>query len=257
MRNQTLHANVPSTVVGGMRIACLSRDETARLILDAVNAPTGAYEFPIVMTSANGQVLSEYARSNTIKTLFDAADLVSADGQPMVLASRYVSKQPLPERVATTDLFHDVSAMATPGARYFMLGATRQEIERAVQTAQDLYPHVDIVGYSHGHISLEEEAALADRINDLEPDILWIGMGVPREQEFCVRHRDRLNRVKVIKTSGGLFNFLSGTRSRAPQWMQDAGLEWLYRLSLEPKRLLRRYFVTNCHSLILLMFRTT
>ena len=81
-------------------------------------------------------------------------------------------------------------------------------------------------------------------------------MGVPRELDFALRNRDRLNGVKVIKTSGGLFNFLSGTRSRAPRWMQAAGLEWFYRLMLEPRRLLVRYLTTNVHSLFLLLTRT-
>jgi exopolysaccharide biosynthesis WecB/TagA/CpsF family protein len=78
-------------------------------------------------------------------------------------------------------------------------------------------------------------------------------MGVPREQVFALRYRDRLTNVGLIKTSGGLFDFLSGRNSRAPQWMQSVGLEWLYRLGLEPRRLFLRYLRTNPHALYLLL----
>ena len=82
-------------------------------------------------------------------------------------------------------------------------------------------------------------------IDGLAPDILWLAMGVPAEQRFVAAHAHEMPHVGMIKTSGGLFNFLSGKNSRAPAWMQDAGLEWLYRMALEPRRLFWRYFVTN------------
>ena len=90
-------------------------------------------------------------------------------------------------------------------------------------------------------------------INDSAPDILWVGMGVPREIAFSVQNRGKLTNVGIIKTSGGLFDFLSGNSSRAPSWMQSSGLEWLYRLSLEPRRLIRRYARTNLHAAYLLL----
>jgi N-acetylglucosaminyldiphosphoundecaprenol N-acetyl-beta-D-mannosaminyltransferase len=104
------------------------------------------------------------------------------------------------------------------------------------------------------YMSADEEGAVVDEINAAAPDILWIGMGVPREISFSTRHRDKLTNVGLIKTSGGLFDFLSSKNSRAPAWMQTTGLEWLYRLSLEPKRLFRRYASTNLHAAYLLLF---
>jgi exopolysaccharide biosynthesis WecB/TagA/CpsF family protein len=74
---------------------------------------------------------------------------------------------------------------------------------------------------------------------------LWVGLGVPLEQQFIDRHIDRLTSVGVVKTSGGLFDFLSGKNSRAPAWIQSVGLEWLYRVCLEPRRLGMRYLTTN------------
>jgi UDP-N-acetyl-D-mannosaminuronic acid transferase (WecB/TagA/CpsF family) len=80
-------------------------------------------------------------------------------------------------------------------------------------------------------------------------------MGAPREQIFALRHRHQLTRVGIIKTSGGLFDFLSEKNRRAPMWMQQAGLEWLFRLALEPRRLFGRYLLTNPHALYLLVAR--
>ncbi len=87
----------------------------------------------------------------------------------------------------------------------------------------------------------------------LKPDVLWVALGAPREQEFFARHRAALAGVGVVKTSGGLFDFLAGAKRRAPAALQRAGLEWLFRLALEPRRLFMRYLVTNPHALVVML----
>ena len=118
------------------------------------------------------------------------------------------------------------------------------------------YPNLVMAGYRNGYIQPEEEDLAINAINEVAPDILWIGMGVPREQAFVLRNKARLINVGVIKTSGGLFNFLSGKNKRAPQWMQDWGLEWAFRIRQEPKRLFWRYLTTNPHAVWLLLTQT-
>jgi exopolysaccharide biosynthesis WecB/TagA/CpsF family protein len=95
--------------------------------------------------------------------------------------------------------------------------------------------------------------AKVDEINALAPDYLWVALGVPYEQAFVEEFTRHLSNVGVIKTSGGLFNFLSGSRSRAPQWMQNVGFEWAWRIWLEPRRLFWRYLTTNPRALYLLL----
>jgi N-acetylglucosaminyldiphosphoundecaprenol N-acetyl-beta-D-mannosaminyltransferase len=255
-RNLALRERIPTVTLGGMPIARISRAETADLVCALAARRHATHEPPVVMSSANGQVLSECARKRELRALFDQADVLSADGQPMVLLSRLLTRTPVADRCATTDLFHDVSKRLPHGARYFLLGSTGAELARALLTIQRLYPHIAIVGARDGYFSKDEEPAIVEAINEAAPDVLWIAMGVPRELAFALKHRDRLIRVKVIKTSGGLFNFLSGSRSRAPRLMQEAGLEWLWRLMLEPRRLFVRYLTTNVHSLVLLLTRT-
>ena len=115
-----------------------------------------------------------------------------------------------------------------------------------------MYPDLKIVGHSHGYLRGDALRAKVDEINALAPDYLWVALGVPYEQAFVEEFTPRLSNVGVIKTSGGLFNFLSGSRARAPQWMQNVGLEWAWRIWLEPRRLFWRYLTTNPRALYLL-----
>jgi exopolysaccharide biosynthesis WecB/TagA/CpsF family protein len=212
---------------------------------------------PAFFTSANGQVLSQAATSKMMSWLFKEADLISADGQPMVFASRWLTRTPLPERVATSDLFHDAALLAVrESATFYLLGATPEENANAVAKARERYPRLQIVGARDGFFSRTEESRVVAEIAACRPDILWVAMGVPREQDFIVRNRRQLLGVGVAKTSGGLFNFLSGTHARAPGWMQQSGLEWMHRLALEPRRLFWRYLSTNIHAAFLLLVGT-
>jgi len=243
----------PLLSIGGLPIALVDRQTSAWRMVDAALARRGRGAPPQVVTSANGQVISLCARDPRLRALFLAADLIHADGAPLVFASRLKFSTPLPERVATTDLFHDVARVAErSGATFYLLGATADVIALAAHNVRKMYPDLKIVGFRDGYFAGHEEEVVAE-INAARPDILWVGMGVPHEQMFSLSWRARLTNVGLIKTSGGLFDFLSGHKSRAPQWMQSAGLEWLYRAAREPRRLLGRYLTTNPHALYLLL----
>lgn len=257
--DEGLSGRPPSTTVqlGGLPIAVVDRKDAADGMIRDALARRGSGLPPLYVTSANGEVISACARDPAVAALFRAADTIHADGMPMVHASRLLCTAALPERVATTDLFHDVARRAIPaGVSFYMFGATEAALARAIRNVRRLHPGLRIVGAHHGYVSAEQEAALIADINDAAPDILWVAQGAPREQQFAVRNRARLDRVGLIKTSGGLFDFLSGDRSRAPLWMQRTSLEWLYRLGLEPRRLFRRYALTNPHALLLLITRS-
>jgi exopolysaccharide biosynthesis WecB/TagA/CpsF family protein len=134
-----------------------------------------------------------------------------------------------------------------------MFGADEKENAGAVARVRTMYPKLRLVGQCHGYLRGDELRAKVDEINELAPDYLWVALGVPYEQAFVAEFAPRLDKVGVIKTAGGLFNFLSGSRRRAPQWMQDAGLEWAWRIWLEPRRLFWRYLTTNPRALYLLL----
>lgn len=248
-------AEVPRITVGGLRMAALDLEATADFMIEATD-PRHRIGRPLYLTSANGEVLARCSTEPQTERLFRAADLINADGQPLVAASRLQSWFPLPERVATTDLFHVVARKAeVAGRSFYMLGASEDENAVAVRKVQNLYPKLRIVGYSHGYLSGDALRAKVEEINALAPDCLWVALGVPNEQAFVEEYTPLLTNVGVIKTSGGLFNFLSGSRSRAPQWMQRIGLEWAWRTWLEPRRLFWRYLTTNPRAIYLLFSR--
>ena len=141
------------------------------------------------------------------------------------------------------------------GLTFYMFGADEAENAAAVANVRKMYPNLKIVGHSHGYLRGEALKAKVDEINALAPDYLWVALGVPYEQSFVEQFTPHLSKVGVIKTSGGLFNFLSGSRPRAPQWMQAVGLEWAWRIWLEPRRLAWRYLTTNPRALYLLVNR--
>ncbi|GJD93252.1 WecB/TagA/CpsF family glycosyltransferase [Methylobacterium iners] len=243
--------------IGGLPIAATDRAEAAELMAALALGRRGTGRPPAYITSANGQVLSVCAGNPELRRLFETADIIHADGMSLVFAARLLSRQPLPERVATTDLFHDVAGLAERyGLSFYLLGATPEGIARATSAVRRQYPNLRIAGSHHGYTAPEDEAALVRSIAAAAPDILWIGMGVPREQRFAVRWREQLAGVGVIKTSGGLFDFLSGASPRAPRWMQSCGLEWLYRMLNEPGRLGLRYLTTNPHAVYILLRQT-
>ncbi len=245
-------ASVPRITVGGLRLAVLDIEQTASFMIEMV-FPNRRVDRPLYLTSANGEVLARCSTEPMTDRLFRAADLISADGQPLVTVSRFKSPKPLPERVATTDLFHEVARKAqAAGLTFYMFGADEAENAAAVANVRRMYPDLKLVGHSHGYLRGEALRAKVDEINALAPDYLWVALGVPYEQAFVEEFTPRLTNVGVIKTSGGLFNFLSGSRPRAPQWMQNMGLEWAWRVYLEPRRLFWRYLTTNPRALYLL-----
>lgn len=247
--------DVPVTTIGGLPIAVIDRAKSATAMVDCAIARRHAARRPLVITSANCQILSECARQPRVRELFLQADLIHADGMPLVFASRLLGSARLPERVATTDLFHDVARVAQRrGASFFLLGGEYPIADEATRRLGALYPQLHVTGHSGGYMRRQgDEDRIVDLINTARPDILWVGMGAPRELEFAIRNRDRLGGVGVIKTAGGLFDFLSGRNPRAPQWMQAIGLEWAYRAYLEPRRLAPRYLMTNPHALFVLL----
>jgi len=245
-------AGVARITLGGLRLAVLDLEQTANFMIDAL-VPVRRVGRPLYLTSANGEVLARCSTEPMTERLFRAADLINADGQPLVTVSRFKSSTPLPERVATTDLFEVVARKASAaGLSFYMFGADEAENAAAVTRVQAKFPNLRIVGHCHGYLKGDALRGKVDEINALAPDYLWIALGVPYEQAFVEEFTPRLSNVGVIKTSGGLFNFLSGSRARAPKWMQSLGLEWAWRIWLEPRRLFWRYLTTNPRALYLL-----
>ncbi|MGD0143371.1 MAG: WecB/TagA/CpsF family glycosyltransferase [Rhizomicrobium sp.] len=243
-------------IVGGLKTACLSRAQMMSLMVqDCLAARTDARRLPKLIFAANGHVVSLAASDQEFRRLHEFADMIHADGQPVVLASM-LTRTPIPERSATTDFFHDAALAARDnGLTFFLLGATEEVNASCAEKMQDMYPGLRIAGRRNGYFSREEEGAICDEINATGADIVWVGLGVPLEHSFCVRNKHRLKAGWTV-TAGGCFNYVTGHYARAPGWMQRLGLEWMHRLWNEPRRLFWRYAITNPHALFLLLTRT-
>jgi exopolysaccharide biosynthesis WecB/TagA/CpsF family protein len=243
--------------LGGLKTACLNRDELARLMLaDCFAARRTDIHPPKLVFASNGHAIALSAQDADFRATFAQGDIIHADGQAAVFASRLLTRTPIPERSATTDFIHDAARMgAAHGLRFFLLGATEEVNAQAARILAETYPGIRIVGRLHGYFSEFEEEDICDEINLTQPDVIWVGLSVPREYEFAVRNKFRLKAGWLV-TCGGCYNFVTGAYRRAPDWMQKTGLEWLYRLAREPKRLFWRYAVTNPLAIFLLLTRT-
>jgi len=247
----------PTTIIGGLPVSVLGMEESARMLVRTALYARGQNALPFYSTSANGQVIALASEDNAFKDLLLKADQIHADGMPMVRLSGIVASDEIKERVATTDLVHAVSRLAQKaGVRYYFLGATAETNRKAVANMRRKYPNLVFAGARDGYFTEDQEAGIIADIVKAEPDILWVCLGVPKEQAFVARNIERLRGIGVVKTAGGLFDFLSGKNSRAPKWMQDVGMEWAYRAMLEPRRLLGRYLKTNPTALWQIIFHS-
>jgi N-acetylglucosaminyldiphosphoundecaprenol N-acetyl-beta-D-mannosaminyltransferase len=190
-------------------------------------------------------------RDAALRDIVAKAGLVSPDGVPIVWASRLLG-DPLPERVNGTDLMYRLFALSEEkGYRPYILGATQDVLDRAADCLRRLHPNLSLAGSQHGFFGEEESAVICDEIRRAEPDILFIAMGSPRKELWMGRHGAELG-VPLVMGVGGSVDILAGVTRRAPQWMQRNGLEWLFRLGQEPRRLAIRYTLGNLRFVMLL-----
>lgn len=249
--------NVPYVKVAGWPIVSLSRKDFASLMVQDCFAQRKMVNqvLPKTAFSMNGQALSLSASSDTFSQAMRNCDYIQADGQSIVFSSKLLNNDcPLPERIATTDFFHDAAEVAVKhGLKFYILGASKEQNLDAVKSIKAMYPELQIVGSRDGYFAEIEEELICREIVDSGADVLWVGLGKPKEQLFVMRNLNRLTGIGWIKTCGGLFDFLAGKNKRAPKWMQSAGLEWLHRALSDPRRFLWRYLTTNVHSIYLIL----
>lgn len=177
-------------------------------------------------------------------------DVLIPDGVSVVKACRWLNAQSQPcERIAGWDLFdYEMKQLAAVGGKCMFMGSSEKVLSLIKQRAAVEYPNIEIVTYSppyKAEFTSEENKDIIKAINAADPDLLWIGMTAPKQEKWVYSHWDELDIHCHVGTIGAVFDFFAGTAKRAPQWWQKHGLEWLYRLIIEPKRMWRRYIIGN------------
>jgi N-acetylglucosaminyldiphosphoundecaprenol N-acetyl-beta-D-mannosaminyltransferase len=179
-----------------------------------------------------------------LRTIISACDLINADGMPVVWASRLL-RSPLPCRVAGVDLFQQLVAVcAAKGYRPFFFGAEEKVVRQVLKSFRNSWPQLDIAGYRNGYYRPEEEESIARLIGESGADMLFVAFSSPKKEKFLNRWMPVMQ-VPFCMGVGGSFDIVAGKTRRAPLWMQQAGLEWFYRVLQEPRRMWKRYARTN------------
>ena len=236
-------------VLGVAVSAAQTRDVVARMeewIRDRGRCHT------IAPTSMHGIV--EAQQDPSFKEILNSTDAVVPDGMPLVWLGRRRGLQ-LPRRVYGPDLLLEFCKKTVgSGYRHFFYGGEPDVPERLAESLKRRFPAIEVCGTfspPFQPLNPDEDKEMVSLISRAAPDVLWVGLGTPKQERWMHEHRDRLH-VPVVVSVGAAFDILSGRRCQAPRWMREHGLEWLFRLLQEPRRLWRRYLVYGARFLVYL-----
>jgi N-acetylglucosaminyldiphosphoundecaprenol N-acetyl-beta-D-mannosaminyltransferase len=199
--------------------------------------------------NANKVVLMQ--KDDKLRTSLEEADIISADGQAVVWVSGIYGR-PLPERVPGIDLMENLMSLSDKkGYKVYLLGAKQEIVEAVTNHYNKLFSKPIIAGFHNGYFDKEGESLLLDDINKSGAQLLFVAIPSPQKELFIKRNKDSLKNVSLLMGVGGSFDVIAGKVKRAPRWMQDNGLEWLYRLIQEPRKMWKRYLLGNIHFVLL------
>ncbi len=234
-----MRSDWPTRNLFGIPINALTMDEAVCAVDQAVGRRS-----QLLIGVVNAAKMVNIRRDKSLDHAVRGADVILADGIAVVWAAR-VLRRSLPERVPGIDLMMRLFERGNErGYRIYCLGGADEVLDVVAERIASDYPGVKLVGRHHGYFSAEEEAAIVAEIKGARPDILFVAMSSPKKEQFLARWAGEMA-VPVCHGVGGAFDVMAGRVKRAPQVWQKLGMEWLYRLIQEPRRMWRRYLVTN------------
>jgi N-acetylglucosaminyldiphosphoundecaprenol N-acetyl-beta-D-mannosaminyltransferase len=220
----------------GVGVSAINMDQALETVSDWIAERKAEF---IICRDAHGLIRCQ--KDNELRRIHDKAGLVTPDGMPLVWLIRKAGQSHV-SRVYGPDLM--LALVGKTGYRHFFYGGTPGIPERLATVFRTKYPNVLIAGiYSPPFRSLsnEEDEKVCALIREAQPDIVWVGLGTPKQERWMASHVNRLNGAVLIGV-GAAFDFHAGTIKQAPRWLQRSGFEWLFRLIVEPRRLWKRYF---------------
>ena len=217
-------------------------------------------EGKLLINTINAHSYNTARKDSLFAEALTNGDVLLPDGVSIVMACKWIKAKSLPkERIAGWDLFafemekleresEELRTKSEESKIVMFMGSSQKVLDLIVKRAAEVYPHLKVVTYSPPYkpeFSDEDNKAIIDAIHAANPDLLWIGMTAPKQEKWTYSHWKELNIHCHVGSIGAVFDFFAGTVKRAPMWWQDHGLEWLYRLLKEPKRMWRRYIIGN------------
>lgn len=216
-----------------------SKDELAKI-------PEGK----VLINTINAHSYNVARKDQLFAEALTKGDYLIPDGMSVVKACKWLDAKSQPkERIAGADLFEfEMNKLNEKGGTVMFMGSSEKTLAKIVQQAAKVYPNLKVVTYSPPYkpeFNDEDNKDIINAINTANPDLLWIGMTAPKQEKWTYSHWNDLHIHCHVGTIGAVFDFFAGNTKRAPQWWQRHGLEWLYRLIKEPRRMWRRYIIGN------------
>ena len=220
----------------------------------------GIPEGKVLINTINAHSYNVAQKDEEFAEALVKGDYLIPDGSSIVKACRWLKAKSQPkERIAGWDLFSfEMNALERKSekckvksekcGRVMFMGSSERVLRLIRERAAEDYPNLEIVTYSppyKAEFTEEDNRAIVQAINEAKPDLLWIGMTAPKQEKWTYQHWKELDINCHVGTIGAVFDFYAGTATRAPKWWQAHGLEWLYRLMIEPRRMWRRYVIGN------------
>ena len=221
-------------------------------------------EGKLLINTINAHSYNTARKDSLFAEALTNGDVLLPDGVSIVMACKWIKAKSLPkERIAGWDLFafemekleresEELRTKSEESKIVMFMGSSQKVLDLIVKRAAEVYPHLKVVTYSPPYkpeFTDEDNKAIIDAIHAANPDLLWIGMTAPKQEKWTYSHWKELNIHCHVGSIGAVFDFFAGTMKRAPMWWQEHGLEWLYRLLKEPKRMWRRYIIGNAQFL--------
>lgn len=234
-------SQIPTCKILGVDIAAIDMDWLLNYTAENLENLKGDY-FSVVNVYSD---VTAYNDPEFCKILNSSA-LCMPDGGPLATVGRHRGYKNMQRTTGPSYMGEILKMSAERGWKHYFYGSTDETLEKLRTKLLDAYPNLNIVGmYSPPFRALteEEDKLIVDRINELQPDFVWVGLSCPKQEHWMYEHLGKVNGLMVGVGAG--FDYFAGNISRAPEWMQDRNLEWVYRLIQEPKRLFMKYWHTN------------
>ena len=226
-------------------VNALSMEETVEKIEEYIQKRQ-----PVQHVVINASKINLMAEDETLRQIVNHCPLINADGASIVWAAKKLGV-PLKERVTGIDLFHNLVKLAAKrNYRIYLFGAKQEVVERVKNILEHKYPGLQIAGYRNGYFTEADEADIAADMRRSNADMLFVAFSSPRKEYWVHKYLEEIG-IPFVMGVGGTFDVVAGVTKRAPKWMQQHGLEWLFRFIQEPRRMWRRYIIGNCRFVML------